>query len=109
MKRSLEERLAPFVAEKDMEDLGRESLDCVFLGVSLLTGMRHPRQRLRQIKDAYQMPDDMLYFKTMRFAKRMIDSEDRRQEGIELMCQLLIEPFAAIHEIQKEDGPYDRT
>lgn len=103
MKRSLEDRLAPLPESPTENAIQGETLEEFFRGVGLLTGLAYPAQRLEQIYGQYRFSENYRYKRAILFARRDLGSTDWREDGEKLMTQLLIEPFAAIHEILKED------
>lgn len=109
MKRSFNERLAPFLRESEGAGPAQETVDGIFRGVSQITHLGYPMQRLRQIKDSYRMPDNYTYTQALLLAEQNMSTGDWRKEGEELMAQLLIEPFAAIHQTFKEENHHDHA
>ncbi len=107
MKRSLKERLAPLDQEREPCTIKREPLGQFFREVGRMTHLAYPVRRLKQIGEDSQVPEDRSYERALALARRDAASEEWQEEGERLMDQLLIEPFAAIHEMLKEDGTHD--
>lgn len=107
MKRSLEERLAALEQEQAPCTIKREPLGRFFREVGRMTHLAYPVGRLKQIGEDSRFPEDCSYERAFALARRDAASEDWQEEGERLMAQLLIEPFAAIHEMLKEDEDHD--
>lgn len=107
MKASLCERLAALGQQGPGSALGQETLEQVFRGVDLVTGLSCPTRRLERLKSYYQLPDGAWYGRTLLQARKDMDTLDWQEEGEQLMARLLIEPFAAIHEMWKEENDDD--
>ncbi len=109
MKRSLEERLASLSRKGKDEPIGRMAPGDIFRAVGLIAHLAYPAQRLEKIREKNTITEQTTYSAILERASRYATSEEWQEAGERLMAQLLIEPFAAIHEILKEDENHDHV
>lgn len=106
MKKSFRRRLDALAPSTDCF-LRKTTLEQVFYGVGRVTHLVYPAQRLDQVTDDLQVTGEYRYISALRLAYSNLRSEDWRDEGVRVLTALLIEPFAAIHEICKEEKEND--
>ncbi len=107
MKRSLEERLASLPRKRKDEPIGGMAPGDFFRAVGLIAHLAYPVQRLEQLLEKNTSTKPTTYSALLGRASLYATSEDRQGETERLTAQLLIEPFAAIHEMLKEDENHD--